>query len=304
MTFDPEKHLLNLPRQVKDGDGYRTVNDQYLEVKWRLVWFRDKYPNGTIETEEVSVDLDREVEVEATRWVDNPARPGKKMKETYTKKAKGYARYRAIVTNGEGGKATATKTEAAVDFPDYCEKAETGAVGRALAMLGIGTQFVGQELNEHHRIVDAPVKDDGEAEPATNQPASSQPTNSTTGTTTPPAARPTTPAPAPKNQPKEQPTKTTSTNETGDAQENKNGPMSVFGLRLLAEGLQVRNSAGAIMSWSDILAWVFRKYIASGAVTLELLEKSGESLKPEYRQRLVEFLRNYEAKMEKELATA
>ena len=148
MTFNPEKHLMELQGKA------------YLEVKWRLVWFRQECPNGTIDTEEVVVDLDREVEAEVPtgNWIPNPNRPGKKMPEKMTRHDKGYARFRAVVTDGKGGRATATKSENAASFPDYIEKAETGAVGRALAMLGYGTQFTGDELNEEHRIVDAPVE--------------------------------------------------------------------------------------------------------------------------------------------------
>jgi hypothetical protein len=148
MTFNPEKHLMELSGK------------SYLEVKWRLVWFRQECPNGTIDTEEVEVDLDREVEAEVPtgNWIPNPARPGKKMPEKTIRQARGYARFRAVVTDGKGGRATATKSENAASFPDYIEKAETGAVGRALAMLGYGTQFTGDELSEEHRIVDAPVE--------------------------------------------------------------------------------------------------------------------------------------------------
>lgn len=148
MTFNAEKHLMELQGKA------------YLEVKWRLVWFRQECPNGTIDTEEVLVDLDREVEAEVPtgNWIPNPNRPGKKMPEKMIKSDRGYARFRAVVTDGKGGRATATKSENAASFPDYIEKAETGAVGRALAMLGYGTQFTGDELNEEHRIVDAPVE--------------------------------------------------------------------------------------------------------------------------------------------------
>jgi hypothetical protein len=148
MTFNPEKHLMELSGKA------------YLEVKWRLVWFRQECPNGTIDTEEIVVDLDREVEAEVPtgNWIPNPNRPGKKMPEKLTRHDKGYARFRAVVTDGKGGRATATKSENAASFPDFIEKAETGAVGRALAMLGYGTQFTGDELNEEHRIVDAPVE--------------------------------------------------------------------------------------------------------------------------------------------------
>jgi hypothetical protein len=46
----------------------------------------------------------------------------------------------------------------AADFADYCERAETRAIGRALAALGIGTQFVGQDLTEGDHVADAPVR--------------------------------------------------------------------------------------------------------------------------------------------------
>ena len=65
--------------------------------------------------------------------------------------------FRATVNDGKGGVGTGTKSERAASFPDFIEKAETGAIGRALASLGYGTQFTGDELNEAHRIVDAPV---------------------------------------------------------------------------------------------------------------------------------------------------
>ncbi len=81
----------------------------------------------------------------------------KRRSEKVVKQAKGYARFKAIVTDGNGGRATGTKSENAANFPDYIEKAETGAIGRALAALGYGTQFA-PEFNEEHRIVDSPVE--------------------------------------------------------------------------------------------------------------------------------------------------
>jgi hypothetical protein len=70
---------------------------------------------------------------------------------------RGYARYRAVVCDGEGGTATGFGTETKADFADYCERAETRAIGRALAALGISTQFVGQDLTEGDHVADAPV---------------------------------------------------------------------------------------------------------------------------------------------------
>lgn len=143
--FNPNEHLIQLKSKAGSQD--------YLPVQWRLVWFREQCPQGTIETEELVVDLDREVEAETYVWNNE-----KRRSEKVVKRAKGYARYRAVVTDGKGGRATGTKTENAADFPDFVEKAETGAIGRALAALGYGTQFTGDEWNESHRIVDSPVE--------------------------------------------------------------------------------------------------------------------------------------------------
>lgn len=144
MTFDASKHL----RQIKSSNG----SSDYLDVKWRLVWFRDECPQGTIETEELEYDLDREIVKECDQW-DNGTRKYIKV----TKRAKGYARYKATVTDGKGGRATAHGSESAVDFAEFGEKAETKAIGRALAMLGYGTAFTASELAENGRIVDSPV---------------------------------------------------------------------------------------------------------------------------------------------------
>lgn len=58
--------------------------------------------------------------------------------------------------------ATATKRETKKDFPDHTEKAETSAIGRALAMLGYGTQFAVADLDEGNRLADSPlVRTDG-----------------------------------------------------------------------------------------------------------------------------------------------
>jgi hypothetical protein len=73
--FAPQDHLIKIPRRVKTASGaWETVHDDYLEVKFRLVMFREKYPHGRITTEEVCVDLDR-----------------------------GYARFKATIEDGEGG---------------------------------------------------------------------------------------------------------------------------------------------------------------------------------------------------------
>lgn len=52
---------------------------------------------------------------------------------------------------------TGHKREHKAHFPDFEEKALTGAVGRALLMAGYGTQYALDELDEGERIVDAPI---------------------------------------------------------------------------------------------------------------------------------------------------
>ena len=100
---------------------------EYLEVKYRLVWFREDHSDWSIETELVSV-----TDVSA------------------------YAK--ATIRDDKGRIiATSHKFESIQGFPDFIEKAETGAIGRALALIGYGTQFCADELDEGKRIVDAPV---------------------------------------------------------------------------------------------------------------------------------------------------
>jgi hypothetical protein len=100
----------------------------YLEVKFRLVWFREEHPDWSIETEILSA-------------TENSA----------------YAR--ATIKDEQGRIiATSHKFETKQGFPDFIEKAETGSIGRALALIGYGTQFCADELDEGDRIVDAPIQ--------------------------------------------------------------------------------------------------------------------------------------------------
>ncbi|MGZ3611874.1 MAG: hypothetical protein ACXVBU_17625, partial [Ktedonobacteraceae bacterium] len=144
-TFNPNEHLM----QIKSGQGTR----DYLPVQWRLVWFRDLFPHGTIETEMLHLDLDRDTEEEVFVW-----NPEKRRSEKVIKHAKGFVIFKATVKDGQGGIATGTKSEKAASFQDFIEKSETGAIGRALAALGYGTQFAGADFDEQHRIVDSPVE--------------------------------------------------------------------------------------------------------------------------------------------------
>ncbi len=98
--FNPREHLI----QIRSG---QTSND-YLPVQWRLVWFREKFPNGSIETEIVHLDLDADTEEEVFVWNNE-----KRKSEKIIKHAKGLVVFKATVKNGMGGIATGTGSEKA-----------------------------------------------------------------------------------------------------------------------------------------------------------------------------------------------
>ena len=104
----------------------------YMMVAYRIQWFREMNPNGRILTEALKLEND-------------------------------YAIFRAtIMIPGSDNQyttlSTATKKEDVKGFADFTEKAETGAIGRALALAGYGTQFSVPELDEEARLADAPLE--------------------------------------------------------------------------------------------------------------------------------------------------
>lgn len=115
MAFAPNQHMM----QLKGKD--------YLQVAWRLVWFREDHPDWSIDT--VPLEMDEQ-----------------------------HAIFKATICDENGvQKSSGHGSECSKDFTDFLEKAETKAVGRALAMLGYGTQFAADELDEGERIADSPV---------------------------------------------------------------------------------------------------------------------------------------------------
>lgn len=101
----------------------------YLPAAYRIVWFRDECPDWGVTTQIVE--------------------GGQK---------EGFATILATIRNAEGRViATGHKTETQQDFPaGWVEKAETGAIARALALAGFGTQF-SPELDEEGRLADSPI---------------------------------------------------------------------------------------------------------------------------------------------------
>lgn len=97
----------------------------YLMVCYRLVWFREEHPDWTIKTE--CVDMNEKS-----------------------------CLFRAEIYNASTLVSIGHKREDKAHFGDYEEKAETGAIGRALAHCGYGTQFA-PDIHEGERIVDSPI---------------------------------------------------------------------------------------------------------------------------------------------------
>jgi hypothetical protein len=106
----------------------KVSGSDYLEVKWRLLWLRQTHPDASIETELVTHDGQAAI-------------------------------FKAKVSIPGGGSSTGWGSEQYGDFRDYIEKAETKALGRALAALGFGTQFCNDFAfgADQNRVVDAPV---------------------------------------------------------------------------------------------------------------------------------------------------
>jgi hypothetical protein len=114
--FNPKQYLIKL--QGKD----------YLEVRWRVVWFRETHPTGAITTELIAT--------EPTVIVRAQVHGGD-----------GVLLASDYGTAPAAGKGTWTGRSV--------EKASTAAIGRALALAGFGTQFDADD--EGDNLADSPV---------------------------------------------------------------------------------------------------------------------------------------------------
>jgi hypothetical protein len=108
-AFDPNAHL----RKIRTRQGMQ----DYLDVKWRLMWLRSEHPEAQIVTEQIEGDEQH------ARFKCTITYPHRQLLDGTT--------HHAIGT-GHG-------SETLQDFPDFYEKAETKAIGRACAVLGFGT---------------------------------------------------------------------------------------------------------------------------------------------------------------------
>lgn len=124
MTFDPRQSLMSL----KGRD--------YLPVAARLQWLNADAPRYAIRTEFLRLEETYAIAQATVTLLDDAGSPLRS--------------------------ACGTKREDKQHFADFLEKAETGAVGRALGMLGYGTQF-------------APEFDETDAKPGRDAPGGPEP---------------------------------------------------------------------------------------------------------------------------------
>lgn len=107
---------------------------EYLQVMHRIQWFRSENPSGIIKTSMIEKNgegKDAFAVFKAEIFIDSDRGP-------------------MMIATGH-------KQESKGGFEDYIEKAESGAIGRALAMCGYGTQFCSDELDEKDRLADSPA---------------------------------------------------------------------------------------------------------------------------------------------------
>ena len=146
--FDASQYAIDIE---KDG-----AMEKYLEVKYRRIWFRLRFPEGIIRKRIISMD-GTQATVEARVYADR-----NDPDESYL--ACGYAR-RKVEDDPVRGR--------------FLEIAETAAEGRALAGAGFGIQF-GSELDDDEKgqMCDAPYavpgRMPGPAQTSAPMPASSQ----------------------------------------------------------------------------------------------------------------------------------
>lgn len=164
MVFEPSKYLTKLPkrRKIRAGsihpetgkkvheDMWVTTEADYLEVVHRIQWFRNDHP------------ADSGWGIQTVEQEHHPP----------TENSPGYARIKARIVDPDGRIiAEGTRTCWSHQFQDYYEKAETQAIGRALAAAGWGTAFAAADFDEGDAVADAPVERDNQPnEPPTEAP--------------------------------------------------------------------------------------------------------------------------------------
>lgn len=117
--FNPNLHIISIKGK------------KYLPVAPRIMWFRDMYPTGQIMTALVHID-DTRVMYRAEIVVDG-----------------------ILLATAHGSALLNAKSVYAGREP---EKAETSAIGRALAIFGFGTMHAGDDLDDTEHLADSPLE--------------------------------------------------------------------------------------------------------------------------------------------------
>jgi len=125
--FNPADFTRELPNE----DGSMSL---YLDVKYRLMWFRFHRPNGKVESEIVRVD-DKSAVVCCKLYADKGDAADQYLAKSHAQRFLSQDKY--------GDR--------------YLEIAETAALGRVLAAAGYGTQFCGSTDMLSGIIADAPI---------------------------------------------------------------------------------------------------------------------------------------------------
>lgn len=117
MAFNPNDYIIDLRGK------------KYLQVAHRIMWYREVYPGGAISTDLITFE------------------PQLVM--------------RASITDNDGhtlatGYGSAQPKAGAVWAGREVEKAETAAIGRALALAGFGTQFANEYDDDDNHLADSP----------------------------------------------------------------------------------------------------------------------------------------------------
>jgi hypothetical protein len=124
-SFNPNDHMMNL--KGKD----------YLPVAPRLAWLNDDQQSGNLVPPAAHGRLSVETELVEYSMFEDTDKGGKVRKGWQA-----VVRARVSVRDADNNLVklgTGTKRQTNFDFADFVEKAETGAVGRALAAIGYGT---------------------------------------------------------------------------------------------------------------------------------------------------------------------
>lgn len=130
--MNPKEKIIKITRRDKET-GIVTQSD-YLEVKWRRVWFNEEHPDWKI-------------------LIDVKMFPENDIPKACLAKAEIYNDKNELVTIGWGYSTVEM-------FKRFVEKACTAAEGRALASIGYGTQWAEEyyeDTDSAENLVDSPV---------------------------------------------------------------------------------------------------------------------------------------------------